>query len=205
MYTVIFELILRGILSNNREIKTAVVIDELGALNRLDSLPRLLSEGRKFKVCPILGTQTEAQILKTYGTYETRIILQGLATKLILNCRDPKTAATMSEVIGKQERIEYNSNNNYSQSFNIRETFAVLPTELQYLPPLTGYLSFSNEVGVGKIQVVPQTYTILSKTFIPRKKLNDKRFNKAKQDLIQRYNIHPQHQPLPIDAYEGFF
>lgn len=205
LYTVIFELILRGILSSNRDIKTAVVIDELGALNRLDSLPRLLSEGRKFKVCPILATQTEAQILKTYGTYDSRIILQGLATKLILNCRDPKTAITMSEVIGKQERIEDNSNNNYSQSSSIRETFAVLPTELQYLPPLTGYLSFSNEVGVGKVQVIPQTFTTLSKAFIPRRKLNDKRFNKAKQDLVERYNIHPQHKPLPVDAYEGFF
>lgn len=82
LYTVVFELILKGILSNidtafnasdsnNPPIKTAIIIDELGALNRLESLPRLLSEGRKFKVCPILATQTEAQILKTFRAITT--------------------------------------------------------------------------------------------------------------------------------------
>lgn len=192
------------ILSSNRDIKTAVVIDELGALNRLDSLPRLLSEGRKFKVCPILATQTEAQILKTYGEYETRIILQGLATKLILNCRDPKTATTMSEIIGKQERIEDNSNNNYKSS-SIRETFAVLPTELQYLPQLTGYLSFSNEVGVGKVQINPQDFSHYTSAFIPAKKISDKRFDNAKQDLVERYSIYPEQMTLPANTFEGLF
>lgn len=205
LYTVIFELILKGILSNNRTLKTAVVIDELGALNRLESLPRLLSEGRKFKVCPILGTQTEAQILKTYGEYETRIILQGLATKLILNCRDPKTATTMSEIIGKQERFEEVDNKNYSQSSNIRETYAVLPTELQYLPQLTGYLSFSNEVGVGKVQINPQDFFNYTSAFIPRQKLNDKRFDKAKQNLVERYSIQPKQKTLPANTFEGLF
>lgn len=205
LYTLVFELILKGILSKNRKLKTAIVIDELGALNRLDSLSRLLSEGRKFKVCPILATQTEAQILKTYGTYDSRIILQGLATKLILNCRDPKTAMTMSEIIGKQERFEEVDNKNYSQSSNIRETYAVLPTELQYLPSLTGYLSFSNEVGVGKVQVIPQTFTTLSKAFVPRRKLNNNRFDKAKQDLVERYSIYPEQKTLPANTFEGLF
>ena len=68
LYSLIFELMLKGLLSTEqRARKTAIVIDELGALNQLPSLNRLLSESRKFLGCPILGTQTEAQITKIYG------------------------------------------------------------------------------------------------------------------------------------------
>ena len=72
LHSMLFELMLKGLLSNqNRQLKTVIVIDELGALNRLDSLGRLLSESRKFRGCPILGTQTPAQITKIYGKEET--------------------------------------------------------------------------------------------------------------------------------------
>ena len=90
LYSMVFELIIRGLLSNvEREIKTAIVIDELGALQKLDSLSSLLAEGRKFQATPIIATQTTAQIDKIYGENDRHILLQGTATKLILNCRDP--------------------------------------------------------------------------------------------------------------------
>ncbi|WP_019505569.1 type IV secretion system DNA-binding domain-containing protein [Pleurocapsa sp. PCC 7319] len=78
LHSLIFELMLKGLLSNiNRSRKTAIIIDELGALNQLPSLHRLLSESRRFLGCPILGTQTEAQIIDKYGLQQTRTILQG--------------------------------------------------------------------------------------------------------------------------------
>ena len=52
LHSLVFELMLKGLLSNEyREIKTAIIIDELGALNQLPSLHRLLSESRKYKGC----------------------------------------------------------------------------------------------------------------------------------------------------------
>ncbi len=148
---------LKGLLSNeNRTIKTAIIIDELGALNQLPSLHRLLSESRKYLGCPILGTQTEAQITKAYGAEDTRIILQGTKTKLILNCTDPQTAETMAKIIGRQEFIH--TSENYSRSHHsgrsgngrtitrneqLRESYAVMPDELANLPDLEGYLKIA--------------------------------------------------------------
>ena len=70
-------------------------------------LNRLTAESRKYGGMLILGTQTDAQIDKVYGQYDTRIILQDTATKLILNCRDEQTAERVAKTIGRHERIDW--------------------------------------------------------------------------------------------------
>lgn len=175
LYSAAFELVLKGLLSNEgRKIKTAIVIDELGALNRLPSLSRLLSESRKFGGCPIIGSQTEAQIRKNYGDEDTRILMQGTATKLILNCRDGQTATIMAGLIGSQERLEIN--NSYSggllgkttRSESIRETYAVMPSELQALPKLEGYLLIADGTPPARVQVTPRSYPTVAERLVPR-------------------------------------
>ena len=144
LHSLIFELMLKGLLSNeHRTRKTAIIIDELGALNQLPSLHRLLSESRKYQGCPILGTQTEAQIIDKYGLQQTRTILQGTKTKLILGCADPQTAETMAKVIGRQEYHHTAQNQSRSRhsgksgsgrtvtlNEQLRESYAVMPDEL---------------------------------------------------------------------------
>ena len=166
-------------LSNEqRTRKTAIIIDELGALNQLPSLNRLLSESRKFLGCPILGTQTEAQITKIYGREDTSIILQGTKTKLILNCADPQTAETMAKIIGKQELI-YTTNNRsrshhsgnrgngrtITMNEQLRESYAVMPAELQDLPELKGYLKISGEPAT-LVKVRVQKFSARARRFI---------------------------------------
>jgi type IV secretory pathway TraG/TraD family ATPase VirD4 len=177
LYSTAFELVIRGMLSNeNRRMKTAIVIDELGALNRLPSLSRLLSESRKFGGAGILGTQTEAQIDKTYGQEDKRIVLQGCATKLILNCRDSATAESFAKAIGQQERrditrggsFSFKGGSSSSDSEVIRETYAVLPSELQALPPLQGYLAIADGSPPARVEVLPQNYPNRTDRLKPR-------------------------------------
>lgn len=174
--TTCFELMLRGLLSNeNRRLKTALVIDELGALSQLKSLPRLLSESSKFGGSAFIGTQTTAQMEEIYGERGARIILQGVATKLILNLRDGATAEQFSKMIGVQERIDVTVSKNYSQSNDggisqseqIRETAAVLPSELQNLPPLEGYLCIADGSSPARVKVTPKSYPNLAQRFVP--------------------------------------
>ncbi|GAB1544801.1 hypothetical protein NUACC21_74770 [Scytonema sp. NUACC21] len=175
LVTTCFELMLRGLLSNeNRRLKTALVIDELGALSQLKSLPRLLSESRKFGGSAFIGTQTTAQMEEIYGERGSRIILQGVATKLILNIRDGATAEQFSKMIGTQERVDVTVSKNYgrddgglSQSEQIRETAAVLPSELQNLPPLEGYLVIADGSSPARVTVTPKTYPNLADRFVP--------------------------------------
>ena len=177
LITTAFELMLRGLLANERrQLKTAVVIDELGALSQLKSLPRLLSESRKFGGSAFIGSQTTAQIEEIYGEKGSRIILQGLATKLILNIRDGATAEEFSKMIGVQERIDITQSKTYqdngsssSKSQQIRETAAVLPSELQNLPSLEGYLVIADGSSPAKVKVTPKSYPSDTPRFIPNK------------------------------------
>lgn len=175
LYSAAFELILKGLLTNeSRQIKTAIIIDELGALNRLRSLSRLLSESRKFKGLPVLGTQTEAQIRRTYGDEDARIILQGTRIKLILNCGDPESAELGANLIGRQERIErlksaHTPSSNVlaallsdPRSESLRETYAVMPSELQGLPKLEGYLAISDGTPAAKVKITPRSYDAIA-------------------------------------------
>jgi Arc/MetJ-type ribon-helix-helix transcriptional regulator len=141
------------------------VVDELGALNQLRSLSRLLSEARKFGGTAILGTQTEAQIDRNYGELDRRVILQGTCTKLILNCRDGKTAEVMADLIGKQARIDITKGKSrqglamsHSQNEQIREVHTVMPGELQSLPPLEGYLTISDGTPAARVKIEAQGY-----------------------------------------------
>lgn len=154
------------------------IIDELGALNQLPSLHRLLSESRKYGGCPILGTQTEAQINAKYGQQHTRIILQGTKTKLILNCADPQTAETMAKIIGQQEfhytaenhsrsRHTGRSGNSRTDSFNeqLRESYAVMPDELANLRDLHGYLKIAQDCAPVKLK--PRRFAVRARRFVP--------------------------------------
>ena len=154
LHTLIFELVLKGLISNQkRNLKTAIVVDELGALNKLSSLRRLLSEGRKFKGCPILGTQTQAQMTLIYGKEETSTLLQGALTKLILRCSDPDTADLMSRQIGECEVLRYKENESKTAATfkspatktkssiqDFHKSSAILPSEIQNQPNYHGYL-----------------------------------------------------------------
>jgi hypothetical protein len=182
LYSMAFELMLKGLLSHpdpeGRRMKTAIVVDELGALNQLRSLSRLLSEARKFGGTAILGTQTEAQIDRNYGELDRRVILQGTCTKLILNCRDGKTAEVMADLIGKQERIDITRSDTYqgliggsvSKSEQIREVHTVMPGELQSLPPLAGYLTISDGTPAARVTIEAQGYGKKGKRFVPIEK-----------------------------------
>ena len=178
LYTMAFELMLRGLLGHpdpeSRTMKTAIVIDELGALNQLRSLVRILAEGRKFGATALLGTQTEAQIDRNYGEYERRVILQGTATKLILNCRDGQTATMMADLIGKQERVDIQRGikegiipEYHGGSEVIREVHLVMPAELQGLPNLEGYLVIANGTPPARVRVEPKRYPKRVERFVP--------------------------------------
>jgi len=178
LHSLIFELMLRGLLSNkHRQMRTAIIIDELGALNRLYSLSRLSSESRKFGGCPILGTQTLSQITKVYGKEDTNTILQGTQTKLILRSVDHETAKGMADIIGRQEykyiaenysrsRSTGRSGHGRTDSFNeqIRESYAVMPDEIKSLNRLSGYLKIGKDCSPVKLK--PRNFYLHARRFV---------------------------------------
>ena len=178
LHSLVFELMLKGLLSNqHREMSTAIIIDELGALNKLPSLHRLMSKSRKYGGCPILGTQTLSQITKVYGKEDTSTILQGTQTKFILRSVDHETATGMADIIGRQEYIHIAENysrsrrtgrggNGSTDSFNeqIRESYAVMPDEIKSLSKLSGYLKIDKYCALVKLK--PKSFEHRARRFV---------------------------------------
>ena len=176
LHSLIFELMLKGLLSNTKRTrKTAIIIDELGALNQLPSLDRLLSEGRKYNGCPFLGTQSDSQLIDIYGQFKTRTILQGLQSKVILRCIDKDTRNSMADEIGKQEVLLVSNshskshsrnrvNQNFGQNEQVKERYVVMPAQLK-LPDLKGYINFPDK-DVAKIKIKHKTFPTRTQQFI---------------------------------------
>jgi type IV secretory pathway TraG/TraD family ATPase VirD4 len=134
------------------------VVDELDALGAIDGLKDALARLRKFGGRCVLGFQSVAQVFGTYGPPDGQAILENCANTLILRCSggDPGgTAQFASRLIGEREilrrQIARGSDHDSAwparggrRSKNISEHHvtepAVMPSQLEQLPDLSGYL-----------------------------------------------------------------
>jgi type IV secretory pathway TraG/TraD family ATPase VirD4 len=153
-----------------------VIIDELAALQRQPHLEVLLTRGRKRGVPTLVGFQAMTQLQERYGHAATATLLAAPATKLILRTGEPETALWCSQAIGEREviraHVSATSGSAYSRDgFNTspqryREPL-VLPSELQQLPPFTGYLCIAGQ-NVAQVKIPPHPFEKRHPDFLPR-------------------------------------
>jgi type IV secretory pathway TraG/TraD family ATPase VirD4 len=133
------------------------VVDELDALGAIDGLKDALARLRKFGGRCVLAFQSIAQVSSTYGTQEAQTIVENCGTTLILRCSSSEGGGTShfaSQLIGEREIVRRQTSrgsdredflsNRTRHSTNISEQHltevAVMPSEIEQLPDLTGYL-----------------------------------------------------------------
>jgi type IV secretory pathway TraG/TraD family ATPase VirD4 len=134
------------------------VVDELDALGAIDGLKDALARLRKFGGRCVLGFQSIAQVSTTYGAGEAQTIVENCGNTLILRCSGSEHGGTSqfaSRLIGEREVIRRQTSRGRDRegfwntraarrSTNISEQHvteaAVMPSELEQLPDLTGYL-----------------------------------------------------------------
>jgi type IV secretory pathway TraG/TraD family ATPase VirD4 len=134
------------------------VIDELDALGAIDGLKDALARLRKFGGRCVLGFQSVAQVSDTYGQGEAQTIVENCGNTLILRCSGSENGGTSqfaSKLIGEREivRRQVSRGTDREQAFAARGArrsrsvseqhiteSAVLPSELEQLPDLCGYL-----------------------------------------------------------------
>ncbi|MGH8217805.1 MAG: type IV secretion system DNA-binding domain-containing protein [Steroidobacteraceae bacterium] len=132
-------------------------IDELDALGPIDGLTDALARLRKFGGCCVLGLQSLAQVVGTYGTAGARSIVENCGNTLILRCSASEgggTAAFASQLIGEREVLRRNTVHSHDRGAlfdrqrgrrsmqvarqRVTEA-AVLPSQIEQLPDLIGY------------------------------------------------------------------
>jgi type IV secretory pathway TraG/TraD family ATPase VirD4 len=134
------------------------VVDELDALGAIDGLKDALARLRKFGCRCVLGFQSIAQVSHTYGQSAAQTIVENCGNTLILRCSASENGGTSqfaSRLIGDREilrrqvsrgsdRESVLSSRGARRSRSITEQHAtepaVMPSELEQLPDLCGYL-----------------------------------------------------------------
>lgn len=127
-----------------------LIMDEFAALGRIQGIEAAFDKGRKKGLCIITGLQTVAQLQRSYGPKGAQIIMACLGNKLLLRTEDAETARYLSDTLGERERPreeKSESKNDNGSSTTIAHRIvnerAVLPSQIQNLGKLTGYLKLA--------------------------------------------------------------
>jgi type IV secretory pathway TraG/TraD family ATPase VirD4 len=133
------------------------VVDELDALGQIDGLKDALARLRKFGGRCVLGFQSIAQVSSTYGHGDAHTIVENCGNTLILRCSASEgggTARFASQLIGDREVLrttvsrsrrvsDLTGSISHSEHFSVEP--AVLPSQIEQLPDLTGYLKHASD------------------------------------------------------------
>jgi type IV secretory pathway TraG/TraD family ATPase VirD4 len=134
------------------------IVDELDALGQIDGLKDALARLRKFGGRCVLGFQSIAQVSGTYGKSDAETIVENCANTLILRCSASESGGTArfaSKLIGDREIIRKQTSRSHQvdRLFSGSETVsdhhvteaAVLPSQIEQLPDLEGYLKLASQ------------------------------------------------------------
>jgi type IV secretory pathway TraG/TraD family ATPase VirD4 len=150
-----------------------LIVDELDALGAIDGLKDALARLRKFGGRCVLGFQSLAQVSSTYGAGEAQTIVENCANTLILRCSASEHGGTSqfaSRLIGEREVARRSTSRgrdgsglpggrSWRRSMNVSEQrvteSAVLASELEQLPDLTGYLKTASSSAWLRVRLPP--------------------------------------------------
>ena len=127
------------------------ILDEAASLQKISAIQTGMAQGRKYGLCFILGLQTVSQFYETYGKYGGETMLDLPQTKILMRLTNPETAKWASDLIGERHvLIKAESESNGKQSSTSisdqRATEqAILPSQIQKLANLTGYIKMPDE------------------------------------------------------------
>ncbi|MGA2398177.1 MAG: type IV secretion system DNA-binding domain-containing protein [Steroidobacteraceae bacterium] len=141
------------------------VVDELDALGQIDGLKDALARLRKFGGRCVLGFQSLAQVSSTYGPGEAHTIVENCGNTLILRCSASEgggTARFASQLVGEREVLRTSISRSRratefigttSRSEHVSVEHALLASQIEQLPDLTGYLKYASEPTWQRVQL----------------------------------------------------
>jgi type IV secretory pathway TraG/TraD family ATPase VirD4 len=141
------------------------VVDELDALGQIDGLKDALARLRKFGGRCVLGFQSIAQVSSTYGSGEAQTIVENCGNTLILRCSGSEHGGTSqfaSRLIGEREVTRVTSSRSrrptelfpsITQSEHTAVEAAVMGSEIEQLPDLSGYLKLASSPGWQRVRL----------------------------------------------------
>lgn len=179
LMTMIMDLLCRTMLSLPDDLNRRVyfVLDEIGTLDKMDSLIPLETVGRSKGVSLLCASQDFGQIADKYGKDNLKTFINNFNTAFYFRLNDPETAKMVADGIGKQQvkRRAENRNINVKEdtankSNNEQEhtEYLVMPEELQQLPVGEAYCRISGS-NIARLKIPQKYMENQNEAFIPRK------------------------------------
>lgn len=169
----IFETMTPAVGAGEADQRLWFIVDELDALGAIDGLKDALARLRKFGGRCVLGLQSIAQVSATYGAQEAHTIVENCGNSLILRCSASEhggTARFASQLIGQREVVRPQLSVSREGGFGRRRTRsrsqsdqvviedAVLPSEIEQLPDLSGYLKLATSPDWLRVEFPPPAF-----------------------------------------------
>ena len=147
-------------LAPDRDRRLWLLLDELAALGRVQSLSEALTQGRKFGLCACAGLQTVAQLRGAYGLPGAQTLLSCFSSQLILRAADPETADWGSRLLGDQQlsrRVSSEGSgaggSHVGESEQISIERVVLPSEIMGLADRRGFLKLAGDGPIARVEI----------------------------------------------------
>jgi len=160
---------------NKRRIWT--IIDELPSLNKLIMLNDALAQQRKYGGAMVIGFQSFSQMIDIYGEHGAHAIADACGTWAIMRFNGDKSAEWASKGLGSSETLETSEGISYggheirdgvSLSKNRKMRPIVLPTEINDLPDLQGYLKYGRNYPRALFKLRYLEYPVVAPGFVDR-------------------------------------
>ncbi|MEJ0004839.1 MAG: type IV secretion system DNA-binding domain-containing protein [Steroidobacteraceae bacterium] len=143
------------------------VVDELDAVGQIDGLKDALARLRKFGGRCVLGFQSVAQVSSTYGNGDAHTLVENCANSLILRSSASEgggTARFASSLIGDREILRTTQSRSRrpldlvgvrTSSQQVALEAAILPSQIEQLPDLEGYLKVASRAEWLRVRLSP--------------------------------------------------
>ncbi len=163
--------IFEAMTSTEQDLHLWFVMDELDALGAIDGLRDALARLRKFGGRCVIGFQSIAQVSSTYGPGDAQTIIENCGNTLILRCSGSDNGGTSqfaSRLIGEREIVRRQTARGRDRegafifkgsrrSTNVSEQHviepAVMPSELEQLPDLAGFLKTASSPAWRRVRI----------------------------------------------------
>lgn len=172
------DIVIKGIVSlpKSSTRKIWAIIDELQSIDTLNTLKTGLFEGRKHGLRFILGFTSISELMSDskYGKNSARAMMSMCATHVAFRSKDYEAAKWNADCFGEHEEmtnkqgLSLGTNDNISINEQREKRHLISPSEIQNLPDLTAFLSFSGGWPVAKIKTKYIDRPIIAETTVLR-------------------------------------
>ena len=152
-----------------------LIVDEVHSLHRLPALYEVETEGRKYGLKLIQGTQGKTQYEEYYDRL-SKAMLAAPKLKLFFRCGESESARWISDTIGEYEvekpriattaSVEDKGRDALNYSTTTEHRQAISKEEIMALPDLHGYWKYGDAVVPFRLPLAP--LKVVTRGFIPR-------------------------------------